>query len=339
MGCAVRRPGLAIVPRVKSAIVLVPVPARAVALVLAAVALEWARVLALRSPDGQALTLIAGASRSACSASDAGRRTWGSRPRAWPSGWSAGWRSPASSSSRPPCAGVAGRSAARAVAGRDRGLDRRGGGVPRVVFASWRSRTGRPSRWRAARRHGPWPTRSRTRPRSSPPWPPPGCCWVPGGGRFATSWVRSSATSWRTWPCEAALPAPPRRPGARGRRLRRRGVGGGPGLLRRHRAAPARTGGSRRRPSSAARTSSRSAGTAACGWRATAGSTRAACSRRTPRRRSPSSRARSPRGRPFPVSIDIKPQTTFPLPAPSTWRPTPTASRPRRPWPAARTRW
>lgn len=37
-----------------------PVPARAVALTVMAMALEWARVLALRAPDGQALTLIAG---------------------------------------------------------------------------------------------------------------------------------------------------------------------------------------------------------------------------------------------------------------------------------------
>ena len=39
---------------------LVPAPVRAIGLVLAAVALEWARVLALRVPDWQALTLLAG---------------------------------------------------------------------------------------------------------------------------------------------------------------------------------------------------------------------------------------------------------------------------------------
>jgi membrane protease YdiL (CAAX protease family) len=45
---------------VKSALVLVPAPVRAIGLVAAAVALEWARVLALRTPDWQALTLLAG---------------------------------------------------------------------------------------------------------------------------------------------------------------------------------------------------------------------------------------------------------------------------------------
>jgi membrane protease YdiL (CAAX protease family) len=40
--------------------VLVPLPVRAVGLAVMAVALEWARVLALRTPDQQALTLIAG---------------------------------------------------------------------------------------------------------------------------------------------------------------------------------------------------------------------------------------------------------------------------------------
>jgi membrane protease YdiL (CAAX protease family) len=45
---------------VKSALVLVPAPVRAIGLVLAAVALEWARVLALRSPDWQVPVLLAG---------------------------------------------------------------------------------------------------------------------------------------------------------------------------------------------------------------------------------------------------------------------------------------
>lgn len=39
---------------------LVPVPARAIGLAAMAVVLEWARVLALRAPDGQALILVAG---------------------------------------------------------------------------------------------------------------------------------------------------------------------------------------------------------------------------------------------------------------------------------------
>lgn len=51
---------LAIVPTVKSVLVLAPAPVRAIGLVVMAVALEWARVLALRAPDWQALTLIAG---------------------------------------------------------------------------------------------------------------------------------------------------------------------------------------------------------------------------------------------------------------------------------------
>jgi membrane protease YdiL (CAAX protease family) len=51
---------LAIVPVVKSALVLVATPVRAIGLVLAAVALEWARVLALRAPEWQAPTLLAG---------------------------------------------------------------------------------------------------------------------------------------------------------------------------------------------------------------------------------------------------------------------------------------
>lgn len=44
----------------KSALVLVPAPVRPIGLVLAAVALEWARVLALRTAQWQALTLLAG---------------------------------------------------------------------------------------------------------------------------------------------------------------------------------------------------------------------------------------------------------------------------------------
>jgi len=43
---------------VKSALVLVPAPVRAIGLVVAAVALEWARVLALRVPEWQALTAL-----------------------------------------------------------------------------------------------------------------------------------------------------------------------------------------------------------------------------------------------------------------------------------------
>jgi len=52
--------GLAIVPSVKSVLVLAPVGVRAIGLAAMAVILEWARVLALRTPDRQALTLIAG---------------------------------------------------------------------------------------------------------------------------------------------------------------------------------------------------------------------------------------------------------------------------------------
>lgn len=43
-----------------SALVLVPAPVRAIGLALAAVALEWARVLALRAPEWQAPVLLAG---------------------------------------------------------------------------------------------------------------------------------------------------------------------------------------------------------------------------------------------------------------------------------------
>jgi membrane protease YdiL (CAAX protease family) len=45
---------------VKSVLVIAPVRVRVVGLAAMAVALEWARVLALRAPDWQALTLIAG---------------------------------------------------------------------------------------------------------------------------------------------------------------------------------------------------------------------------------------------------------------------------------------
>jgi membrane protease YdiL (CAAX protease family) len=45
---------------VKSAVVLTPLPVRAVGLAAMAVGLEWARVLALRTTDRQALTLVAG---------------------------------------------------------------------------------------------------------------------------------------------------------------------------------------------------------------------------------------------------------------------------------------
>jgi membrane protease YdiL (CAAX protease family) len=45
---------------VKSALVFVPAPVRAIGLVIAAIGLEWARVLALRSTEWQAPALLAG---------------------------------------------------------------------------------------------------------------------------------------------------------------------------------------------------------------------------------------------------------------------------------------
>jgi membrane protease YdiL (CAAX protease family) len=49
-----------IVPWVRTALALAPAPVRAAGLAVMAVALEWGRVLALRGPGAQALTLLAG---------------------------------------------------------------------------------------------------------------------------------------------------------------------------------------------------------------------------------------------------------------------------------------
>ena len=52
--------GSDIVPRVRSALILAPAPVRVAAIAVLAVGLEWSRVLALRVPGQQALTLLAG---------------------------------------------------------------------------------------------------------------------------------------------------------------------------------------------------------------------------------------------------------------------------------------